>query len=318
MPFDPKIYRNTKDGIGSPSDPYATDHTSDWTIVSLLKGIWNLLGTVGITVNGGATAAKQDTGNTTLAAIDGHVDGLEAAVAATNTLVGAVNETAPGSDTASSGLNGRLQRIAQRVSSLIALVPTALTGSGNFKVAVNEAIAAGEAHLGQIGSTTIVQAASSTITRPADTTAYASGDLVANSTTAGSVAALQFTTAARISGGSGAIVGAAIQKSTTGVANAAFRLHLFTTIPTFTSAGDNSAISTVVQASGKGYLGYVDITTMIAFSDVACGTGAPDNSRGSIPYKATAQIIYGIVEARGAYTPGNAEVFTVSICALQD
>ena len=30
-----------------------------------------------------------------------------------------------------------------------------------------------------------VEAASSTITRPADTTAYASGDLVANSTTAG-------------------------------------------------------------------------------------------------------------------------------------
>ena len=38
---------------------------------------------------------------------------------ANNTLVGAVNETAPGTDTASSGLNGRLQRIAQRITSLI-------------------------------------------------------------------------------------------------------------------------------------------------------------------------------------------------------
>ena len=42
------------------------------------------------------------------------------------TLVGAVTETAPASDTASSGLNGRLQRIAQRLTSLIALVPASL------------------------------------------------------------------------------------------------------------------------------------------------------------------------------------------------
>lgn len=41
-------------------------------------------------------------------------------------LTGAVNETAPASDTASSGLNGRLQRIAQRLTSLIALLPTSL------------------------------------------------------------------------------------------------------------------------------------------------------------------------------------------------
>ncbi len=169
-----------------------------------------------------------------------------------------------------------------------------------------------------VGGTTIVQSASGTITRPADTTAYASGDLVANSVTAGSVTALQFSTLARISGGSGVIVGARIQKSTAGITNAAFRVHYFDTVPTFTSAGDNSALSTVVVASAKGYLGYVDIPAMVGFSDVAWGTGAPDNSRGSIPFKASAQIIYAIVEARGAYTPGSAEVFTIATFALQD
>lgn len=168
------------------------------------------------------------------------------------------------------------------------------------------------------GGVTITQAASSTIARPADTTAYASGDLVANSVTAGSVNALQFTTLARISGGSGIITGARIQKSTATTTNAAFRVHYFSVIPTFTSAGDNSAISTVVVASAKGYLGYVDITAMIGFSDVAWGTGSVDNSRGGIPFVAVAQIIYAIVEARGAYTPGNAEVFTVTTFALQD
>lgn len=44
----------------------------------------------------------------------------------TSTIVGAVTETAPGSDTASSGLNGRLQRIAQRLTSIIALLPSVI------------------------------------------------------------------------------------------------------------------------------------------------------------------------------------------------
>ncbi len=45
---------------------------------------------------------------------------------ANGVLVGAVNETAPASDTASSGLNGRLQRIAQRLTSMIAQLPATL------------------------------------------------------------------------------------------------------------------------------------------------------------------------------------------------
>jgi hypothetical protein len=52
--------------------------------------------------------------------------------------IGGLTETAPGTDTASSGLNGRLQRIAQRLTSLIALLPTALSSLGGLKVAVVE------------------------------------------------------------------------------------------------------------------------------------------------------------------------------------
>lgn len=55
------------------------------------------------------------------------------ALAATSTnqdaervLLGAVTETAPASDTASSGLNGRLQRIAQHLTSLLGRFPTVL------------------------------------------------------------------------------------------------------------------------------------------------------------------------------------------------
>lgn len=48
--------------------------------------------------------------------------------------LGSLTETAPATDTASSGLNGRLQRIAQRITSMIALLPVALGTSGGLKV----------------------------------------------------------------------------------------------------------------------------------------------------------------------------------------
>lgn len=51
-------------------------------------------------------------------------------------ILGIVTEPAPASDTASSGLNGRMQRIAQNISALIALLPTALGGNGGLKISL--------------------------------------------------------------------------------------------------------------------------------------------------------------------------------------
>lgn len=98
------------------------------TLLDRLKALATLLASQ-------ATAANQTTGNTSLASIvtllttqAGYLDGVEtllgtAATAANQatqiTALGALTETAPASDTASSGINGRLQRIAQRLSSLI-------------------------------------------------------------------------------------------------------------------------------------------------------------------------------------------------------
>lgn len=62
-----------------------------------------------------------------------NIDTLEANTDTLETLTGIVTETAPATDTASSGLNGRLQRIAQRITSLIALVPAALAANGGLK-----------------------------------------------------------------------------------------------------------------------------------------------------------------------------------------
>lgn len=93
---------------------------------------------------GASTLSEQQTQTTHLASIAGEDFATQTTLATRlsesdfDTKTGSLTETAPASDTASSGLNGRLQRIAQRLTSLIALFPTALTGSGNFKVAVQE------------------------------------------------------------------------------------------------------------------------------------------------------------------------------------
>lgn len=77
---------------------------------------------------GASTAAKQDTGNASLSSIDTKLSSQATAAKqdAEAVLIGAVTETAPASDTASSGLNGRLQRISQRITSLIGLFPATL------------------------------------------------------------------------------------------------------------------------------------------------------------------------------------------------
>lgn len=116
-----------------------------------------------IAVTGVATAANQATLLARLpAALGGTISANSLPVSLSSdgpfaVATGSVTETAPASDTASSGLNGRAQRIAQRITSLIALFPAALTGSGNFKTAVNEitiptAIFSGQSNVATAGT----------------------------------------------------------------------------------------------------------------------------------------------------------------------
>lgn len=139
-------------------------------------------------------------------------------------------------------------------------------------------------------------------TRPADTTAYASGDLVANSTTAGSVVAIPLPDATSGGGKSAVIKRVNLRKSAASVTNAAFRVHLFTAAPTVAN-GDNGAISITGAAT---YIGQVDITVGQTFTDGAHGAVAAD-------YAVRTNTLYALIEARGAYTPASAEVFTLCL-----
>lgn len=81
-------------------------------------------------VAGTITANVGTSGSLALEA--GHLATIDTTTAAGNVLTGAVNETAPASDTASSGLNGRLQRIAQRLTTLIIATGSPFQAGGSI------------------------------------------------------------------------------------------------------------------------------------------------------------------------------------------
>jgi hypothetical protein len=142
------------------------------------------------------------------------------------------------------------------------------------------------------------------VTRPNDTTAYAAGDLVANSTTAGSVTPLSFSVARAAV--LPAVTAVRLRKTGTSITNAVFRLHLFSSSPTVAN-GDNGAFSASGQA---GYLGAVDVVMSQVFTDGAFGEGVPVFEE--LPFAMTANptTLYGLIEVRQAYTPIAVEVFT--------
>jgi len=160
-----------------------------------------------------------------------------------------------------------------------------------------------------------VTLASASFTRPADTTAYGVGDLVANSTTAGSVVAMSLAGMAQRAGGGGKIVGARLRKSGTGTTNAAFRVHLFSAAPATITNGDNGAF---LPSGVADYIGALDVTIDRAFTDGAFGRGMALTGNFLDYVTGASTTLYALLEARGAYTPISAEVFTLTLAALPD
>lgn len=226
--------------------------------------------------------------------------------------LGIVTETAPASDTASSGINGRLQRIAQRLTSLIGLLPTAL-GQTTMANSLAVVIASNQSALSVTSANSLLKLTAS-FTRPADTTAYAAGDLCANSTTAGSVTPLTFSNAVRASADGVRIERARIRKSSTGLTNATFRLHLFESSPTL-SVGDNAAFNSsgvLGVNNALAYLGSIAVTMQNSGSDGAIGHGVPLVGNGIVA-QPSATTIYGLLEVTGAYTPTSGETIAVDL-----
>lgn len=155
------------------------------------------------------------------------------------------------------------------------------------------------------------------LTRPADTTAYAVGDLVANSTTAGTP--LELLGATRGAGEAIRIERVRLRKSGAGLTNAAFRIHLFRKAPTL-SAGDNgvfNASGVLALADIEGHVGAVDLVMDLAAAAGARGVGLPSSGSGvtceSAGVAGHETSLWALIEARGAYTPGAGETFYLTL-----
>lgn len=107
----------TATGIGAPADsPWGGSGSG--ALIAINKAVYAALvdaTAVAVTCSACSTSANQTT-------LNGYVDGLEGQT-------GIVTETAPATDTASSGLNGRLQRVAQRLTTLLPVGTTAAASS---------------------------------------------------------------------------------------------------------------------------------------------------------------------------------------------
>lgn len=146
-----------------------------------------------------------------------------------------------------------------------------------------------------------------TITRPADTTTYAAGDVV-YTTTSGSQAVTHTVTIAKAVNQAFTILACRILTSSVVVLNGIFRVHLYNSQPTLVN-GDNGAWST----ANAGYIDSFDVTLSKVFSDGAYGRGIPSN--GSIinctPVSA-AQTLYVVLEVRAGYVPTSSGTFIIS------
>ena len=151
-------------------------------------------------------------------------------------------------------------------------------------------------------------------TRPANTTAYASGQLVANSTTAGSVVPMSFAIAGNSMPGATRITRVRLAKSGSLATNASFRVHLYATSPT-PANGDGGVWSTDQSTS---YLGAIDVPSMKAFTDGCCDVGAAAAGSEFLLRLPAGKTIYALIEARAAYAPAASEVFTLTLEMVDD
>lgn len=179
---------------------------------------------------------------------------------------------------------------------------------------INQAVAAGENHLGSVGAD--MANASSVLTRPADTMAYAQNDLIASNTTAGSIAVPSLSVL-RVAAGSGLVRRFRLYTNkTSGMDTLTFRARFWSAAPTY-SAGDNGAYGVATGAAG--YLGHADFT-MAQFGDGAAAIGVPAIGSELGIKLGSGQAIYWDLQITSAagFTPASAQTFTMVAETIQN
>lgn len=148
------------------------------------------------------------------------------------------------------------------------------------------------------------------VTRPADTTAYAAGDAISNSTTAPTTGGFTFSSAARKSGGSGIITDVIVTSSNDPATRLSGEIFFFN--QAVTNINDNAAFA-VSDTEIKTCVGVVPFTLFDAGNNgLAHLTGL------NILFTCVGSAdLRFLLRARNAYTPASAEVITVVVKILQ-
>lgn len=149
--------------------------------------------------------------------------------------------------------------------------------------------------------------ATASFARPDDTTAYAIGDIVSNSTVATTV--MTFSNFARVAGGSGYIMGAMLATNAKSV-TPGIRVHLFNASNPTLSV--DNALHKELYADDSKRIGYFDFGALSTPAD----TAGSDDSRVvnfdlRIPFVAVSRDIYAVLETRSIFTPVALETFTL-------
>lgn len=164
-----------------------------------------------------------------------------------------------------------------------------------------------------LGHTTKV--APVTITRPANTTAYAAGDVIGTAVTC----ELAFADLARSNGGAGMIVNAMVIDSANQATKPTLELWLFTA-PLAVVVDNAPFVPT--DAEMKTLVGVIDLTTAKVGEPTvgAVGNCVLYSGTVTLPYRCAAatKSLSGYLVVRNAYTPVSAEEFTSILTALQD
>lgn len=279
-------------------------------IRALLAGTLTIGGTVTAnlgTLSGAATAAKQDTGNTSLGSIDGKLPATLGQKTAALSLPVVLSSDGP--------LATAYGAAGDSATTDIAANGASFTFTSLFKGMVANLLTIRTSLAGTLAVGGNTSRPSAGFARPANTTAYVAGQLVANTTTAGSVTALALA-AARKAGGTGAIPRLSLKKSTATLTAARFRVHLFRDAPVV-AVGDGGTFAGNVSEAG--YLGSFDVVMDRAWSDGALGLAVPNTGSAAVfAAAAGSQSIQALIEARDAYAPGSGETFTLTLDVAQD
>lgn len=161
----------------------------------------------------------------------------------------------------------------------------------------------------ELPAPTPFRSATYTFTRPADTTQYTAGDLIANSTTAGSVVPMSWVVG-KSTGRPTSIRKFTLTCSNPTITGGTYKIFLFNASPTIATAGDNGAFASDVSIVG--YIGESGTITASGFSDGSGSTAAPLTGT-EITVLPTVDTIYGLLTTTGTPTPLSAETFSVTL-----